>query len=446
MLHILWDDSHIWGLLAARAMAAMEIPHRLVRGADIAGGLFRRERPSLLLAPGGSARRKAEALGAAGMAAIRAYLRGGGRYLGFCGGAGLALSSQDRRSALALCSWRRAPFTCRPQHFMSGHLHVTLAPEGPSGASPGTRRPGAADSRAGQAAALIPDAMPASPLLPVWWPGRFAPQSGGEITVLAAYQRPGKDFRLADMAVADAADDGAFAAWGERYGLSPAFLEGQPCIIHGRYGKGSYLLSYSHLETPDSPHANLWLAHLLRLLGGFAPARESIPPWRIRSGGILWDDPDLRTLDRLFTDILETGLQGRLLFHRTDWLTGWRTGIPGAQLNNVWAALAVIRSLLPTNAARACWNGCREQALSLAGRLHAGCIRYLLAERPPMPPTAPPPPAVPADALRTQRDALFGSTMHSGGPYQALMDRLDTLARLQLSGQAAGEAPGRASL
>ena len=107
-IHILWDASHIWGLMAWRALRALGLSCRLVKGQEIAEGALlgkpgsrrdagRAAPPPLLVVPGGNARLKALALGEAGRAAVRAYLERGGSYLGFCGGAGLALSHRDPR-------------------------------------------------------------------------------------------------------------------------------------------------------------------------------------------------------------------------------------------------------------------------------------------------------------------------------------------------------------
>lgn len=88
---ILWDASHIWGLMAWRAVRALGLACRLVKGKEIAEGALlgkpgldatphrsgvrrRTEQPCLsgcpssplLLAPGGNARLKAQALGDAG--------------------------------------------------------------------------------------------------------------------------------------------------------------------------------------------------------------------------------------------------------------------------------------------------------------------------------------------------------------------------------------------
>ena len=129
---VLWDDSHIWGLMALRALRDLDFPVRLLKGSDIAqGALFRKQGSaagpavSLLVAPGGSARLKAEGLGPEGQQAVRDFVQAGGRYLGFCGGAGLALS---HNKGLGLCPWGRASYPERILHLISGHVRATISP------------------------------------------------------------------------------------------------------------------------------------------------------------------------------------------------------------------------------------------------------------------------------------------------------------------------------
>ena len=127
---IFWDASQLWGLLVWRAAEAFGLPYRLVKAQDIAQGALS-DKTSLLIVPGGTARHKSDALGERGREALRAWVRGGGRYLGFCGGAGLGLTDVDDpvRTAgigkgLNLCPWHRAEITERIQHFVSGHVRV----------------------------------------------------------------------------------------------------------------------------------------------------------------------------------------------------------------------------------------------------------------------------------------------------------------------------------
>lgn len=416
MLHILWDDSHIWGLLAARAAEVMALPRRLIRAKDVAGGLLARERPSILLVPGGNARHKAHSLGRAGLDALREYVESGGRYMGFCGGAGLALSHRAGAEGIGLCPWQRGGFADRLQHFMSGHLHVALA----GGESPHTP--------------LLPDSASAL-RLPVWWPGRFAPKPGHSITVLASYERPAEDFWLADLPIAALPPD-TFSGWQDMYGLSftPTFLAGQPCVVYGESGKGGYLLSYSHLETPGSPEANRWLAKLFRELGGLAPERELLPPWSTQGGEARWENPDLAAIEADLRGVLRTGLEHGLLFERTDWLLGWRTGIPGANLNNLWAALRTVMDREPGDQTLACWEARRERMLAASSLFADACIQYFLAERLAQTLAKFSPDAVPPALLKDQRNALFGPPMTAGGLYRELMEPLDELAFLQLGG------------
>ena len=147
----------MWGLLAARALRTLELPFRLVKAASIVDTL-RTDKPSLCLVPGGTASLKYAALGEAGREALRAWVRAGGHYLGFCGGAGLALS--DPGAGLGLCPWQRAGFTDRLQHFVSGHVRLRRDEAGPGDelvVDPGTK------SQLAKGGEL---------LAPVWWPGR----------------------------------------------------------------------------------------------------------------------------------------------------------------------------------------------------------------------------------------------------------------------------------
>ena len=460
LLHILWDHSEIWGLIAARAARVMGLPYRLARAADIASGLLERERPSLVLVPGGNARHKAESLGQAGTAALKEYVRSGGRYLGFCGGAGLALDwggalplIQEGSCGLGLCPWKRGRFDERMQHFMSGHLHVSLP------------------AKKGAHAALVPDSLGDAPALPVWWPGRFAEGVPESVTVLAAYERPAQDFWLADLPIAELPPD-IFSDWSSVYGVSltPTFLAGQPCVVYGEYGQGAYVLSYSHLETPDSPQANAWLALLFKELGGLEPRTTHLPAWcdspvsRCKSAcdsnfasgkeaksnagamagehlctaaeqGAAWDDAHLAHMLRQIEDLLCTGMRHGLLFARTDWLMGWRFGLPGANLNNLWAALRTVRELEPDNAALAFWREHKEALRSGMDIFYRGCVQYLLAERLGMTLAKALPEALPQGMLRDQRESLFGPPMQAGGLYKDVLETLDELAWLQLNGK-----------
>jgi len=401
-VYLLWDKSHIWGLIAWRALTSMGVPHRLLKAASIAQGALSGKPPSVLLAPGGTARLKSEALGAAGRTAIRAYIAEGGHYLGLCGGAGLALSSEE---GLGLCPWKRAGYSNRLQHFISGHIHVQTSAEHPL-APPGT------------------DTLP----LPVWWPGRFAPQEEDDVEILAAYLYPAGDVWLADLPLS-ALPPGTLTGWEKMYDVSfrPEALSGQPCIIRNACEQGSCILSYSHLETPDSPAANGWLAHLLHALTGCAPKEAVCPPWDTAGLPLCWDDPVFNQVRAFLNQLIHIGCEHNLLFPRTPWLWGWRTGIPGAALNNFFAALCSVQSLEPNTAALKRWEEYKEIFTQKFGLFQKSAEQYLLAERLAATLAGLLSQAVDRRILDMQREALFGQPMEGGGLYEELTDMLEEL-------------------
>lgn len=412
-IHLLWDASDIWGLLAARAFSSLGLGFRPVLGSEIAGGLLQRESPALLFVPGGFSRNKFRALGEQGKEEIRAYVRRGGWYFGVCGGAGLGL---DTAEGLALCPWERVGYPARLQHFMSGHVRAVfaehdLAPEGAS-----------------------EDAA----LLPVWWPGLFDPHGGegdGRV-ILARYAGPGPDFRIADL---DAAGlpMAVFHDWKARYGvdISPEFLKNRPGVVHGAFGRGWYTLSYSHLETPGSGFANAWFVKLLRRVGGLDSRYENIPDWDVAAMPLAWDDPDIALLCRGIEEIMEAGRAAGLFFARTPWLTGWRMGAPGMQLGSLRAQARSIAAAMPEKAAEALWHGERRVFMKRFSVFKDRVIRYLLAERLALSISRAMPELDLFAKLHAERLELFGSgSMAPHGLIKPLLPVLERLAYFQAGG------------
>lgn len=413
-VHLFWDASDIWGPLAAWALDSYGLDWRPVSGADIGEGILAREKPSLLFVPGGFGSRKSRSLGDAGRAAVRNYVDSGGWYLGVCGGAGLGLSTAE---GLALCPWKRVGYRDRLQHFMIGHLAATFAehPLAPS----------------------VSEDAGVLPLLPVWWPGLFDPRGkeSDSLVVLARYGGPGPDFRLADLPVSSLSP-AVFADWKRRFGFSPspAFLKGQPCVLHGLFGRGRYTLSYAHLETPDSPFANAWLASLFRQ-AELTPARSAVAEWDLSALERVWRDPDLLEVGVGVESMLATGRAAGLFFDRTPWLTGWRMGIPGAQLGSLRAFIHTIVSRSPSPAASALWEASRAAFMRVFIPFQERVSQYLLAEQLSLTlGQAVPELELPAK-LHAERAELFGpGGMVSGGLIRELLPVLNTLTFLQLAG------------
>ena len=405
MIAILWDASHIWGYLLLHAVRSTGIPFRVLKGLDIAQtGLSGK----MLIVPGGSARRKADALGPAGAEAVRHFVKEGGRYLGFCGGAGLALAD-----GLGLCPWNRDGMPDRLQHLVSGHLSCSLT----------------ADSD------LIPSALAGkNAMLPVWWPGRFnEPDESGPVEVLARYRAPGPDLYVADMPFSSMPAD-VLAEWDAMYGvrLRPSLLDGRPCAVAGTYGKGSWLLSYSHLETPTgafpgSEQAGMWLLHLLRRWCDEGLDMQKLPSLDFRALPVQWEDAVLlearASLDALLSLAGELGL----LFPRNSWLLGWRSGVPGAQFNSLNAALSTTLSLTPDKRRLRLWNARRSEFENAFALFFQGARSWLLARRLADTLADSAPGILPRELLVDQRRALFGSPMFGGGLSEQILNMLEEL-------------------
>ena len=404
-VHVLWDESYYWALMLWRALLHGGVPFRLVRAAEIASGLLQRNPPGVLLVPGGWARFKSAALGPGGRRAVAAYLEAGGAYLGFCGGAGLAL---PEHGGLALCPLCRKPVSERLPNF-SGSVSAAL-----------------------HGHELVPEGLPAAVRLPVWWPSQFAVPKAGDVRVLASYLEPGPDFWVSDLAWEDIRGRD-LDAWRRLYGinLDPGLLAGEPCVITGSCGQGRYILSYAHLESPESATANSWLGHMLSLLSGqpsafFASA--AVPTWDLQNQPVRWDDPTLARMVADLEDILAMGLRHFLLFWRRPWILGWRRGVPGFVLTTLYAQVVTARSLEPDAAALEYWEGRAADAAKDSARFRERMIAYLLAERLAMHQgEASSPEACSSESLQARRNALLGEFPGYSGLFGRIAGTLDGL-------------------
>ncbi len=411
-IYILWDDSHIWGLLVKRALEAWNIDHELVRGHQIAQGLLSGKPPAALIVPGGWAKGKALHLGGPGILEIQKYVGSGGNYLGFCGGAGLGLSGAG---GLGLSCWQRKGFENRLHHFLSGHINVQLDRNNP----------------------LVPESLGERALLPVWWPGQFSPNKCDSTTALGRYREPGKDFWVADLCISSL-PEGTLNDWLNMYGISllPEFLHDRPAVVSGQTGKGNFILSYPHLETPASPQANLWLSHIIdRMLDQEPQERPALPAWELADTPIKWEDPELISIRNSLEDIIATGQGHFLLFWRNPWLLGWRRGIPGAALNSLYALICKVASLEPNGDSVQMWKSCKDEFMKYMSIFEEGVTGYLLAERFAMTMRTLEPHSIFPRALREQRNGLFGPPPGAGGIYAKLLSRLEELVWMMHKGK-----------
>jgi len=430
IISILWDAAPLWGHLVLNSVIQTGLSYALIRSKDcIKNGI----QSKILIVPGGSGRLKASKLGAQGILAIRNFIENGGAYIGFCGGAGLALSDGD--SGLGICPWSRNLHRDRIQHLVSGHIISSLNQD-----------------------VLIPERINHAPCteaaLPVWWPGRFQEPTSdiildelqSAVRVLARYKEMGNDLHVADLPI-QKLPPSALEDCQNLYGINlrPHLLDGQPAIITGSFGSGQYILSYSHLETPDSPAANALFAHMLRtclkgLDSHFSSATST--GFEARGNGLVknilnveaysptWLNPDYKTtwpiLRELYGELeglFKLGVDLHLLFPRTEWLYGWHSSVPGSHLNALRVAL--LRSLLLPPSEE------REHYLMTEGVHFAqnmlifvnGAKSWLLARR--LSETMVEADIIPRPILHAQREELFGLHMAGGGLCGSLIDWLD---------------------
>ncbi len=417
---MLWDASHIWGFMSLRALLSLGFSVRLMKGKDIAqGALFRKtdggELSRLLLVPGGSAGLKMDGLGPGGREQVRSFIASGGRYLGFCGGAGLALA---HARGLGLCPWIRADYPQRLLHLISGHTLVDPCPS-----------------------ELTPDWGGRQPALPVWWPGRFS-NGGGDVEVLARYAAPDHDFWIADIAL-ESVPVHVFSSWKTRYGinLTADFLKGTEIMVRGRHGHGEYVLSYSHLETPASPDANAWLVHILTRLTGAGVSSRTVPAWDLESAFACppAEMPDsLHALVEGARELSHLGMEHRLFFPRTSWLMGWKPGLPGSLCNNLLAAASTACSVRPSRAALDFWLEHETDLCKCANDFFAGAEGYLLAARLSDTLSGIMPTAVDRKSLAHERDRLFGHPMLGRGLLGDIITMIEEYIYLCLVDDCAG--------
>lgn len=421
-IEILWDASPLWGhiLLNAIEQYFSADEFRIVTGDTIAEHGVRAK---LLLVPGGSARHKALALGEKGQKAIQDFVHSGGIYMGFCGGAGLALKEH-----LGLCPWQRNSFTNKFQHVISGHIHSEIWKDGK----------------------VVKNIS-----LPVWWPGRFS-EEAGDVEVLARYVEASDDLYVADLPIRALPED-TMEDWQNLYGVSvcPSFLKGQAAIVRGKYGKGQYILSYSHLETPESPDANTLFMEILNGLG-FTIQNSAMRNSSMRNSS----DENLATknpfvenpfsrmkekkcqsffvdLRKEFSLLLNLAEELSFLFPRNTWLYGWRSSIPGSQLNALNLSLEYACMAFYGDTRQAYLETHAKEIISQMEIFIQGAKSWFLARR--LSETLganfsdqdSEQELVPRKALISQRNDLFGPPMSGGGLCGLLQKHLDNYLLLE---------------
>jgi hypothetical protein len=330
---VLWDQSLVWGVICLQTLKQCGVSFDLVSAREVAGGCLEGYR--VLLVPGGWASHKARALGEAGAFRMKQFLQCGGSYLGFCGGAGLALSSP---SSLGLVSQQRMPLSQRLPN-ASGEIWVQGVPDHP-----------------------IWDGLPLAMPVSIWWPAQFMPEPGKDGLCLATYKAPGADFWVADLPLSDLQDATVpWEGWEKIYGinLAPTRLLGHPAMIEVQAGKGRLILSYPHLDTPGDSWANRLFMKCVQYLDD--AAREHLPEKSLALRDTVRPSakPGRETLKHIrqateATDaLIAFGRRHLLWTWRLPWLLNWRRGIRGLE----YGTLAVVMAHLLDRTGELCREG-----------------------------------------------------------------------------------------
>ncbi len=398
---LFWDESFLWGLIARRSLADAGLPFDLIRAEDIRAGRLARYR--MIFVPGGWASDKLAALGAPGQAALRAFVEGGGAYLGICGGAGLATEKD-----MGLVGVQRKPTPERVPSF-SGRIRLTLADH--------------------EIWAGIP-----SPVFSAWWPLQFHLPAGHTLRIAASYAEALPDAMSADVRVSRGQKQG-WPALEERYGilLDPLRLQNAPAVVEGKFGKGKVLLSLVHFDTPGDASGAAVLCNLWSYLMPGYPRPEKPLPIADAAAG---DECALADLRRAVGDLIAAGEQYRLWRRRNPWLLEWRRGVRGMEYSTLAALTDEIAARF-SSAAPLCNAGGKRLSCDLRNDLSA--VRELIApfcakaeqllerEKTILAEEAAPP-ALPADdRINRLRAELFGTSLRHGGSFRPLIAAMDRL-------------------
>lgn len=303
-----WDKSYLWGLIAYDTFVNLGVDFELLTAERIRGGGL--DGHDIVFVPGGWAGDKYRALGGEGQEAIRRFVREGGSYLGFCGGAGLALSHD---CGLSLAAIGRKPTSQRLPSF-SGR--VALKHESPE-------HPMWSD---------VPDGM----AFHAWWPGQFLIPEGAGVEILASYGVPEAGSFVADLQIGPGVD---WERWEDIYGtnLDPGRITGEPAVIEAALGRGRVLLSYLHFETPEDEAGHAVLLNILEYLSGERegkpvegnPATEASP----ENSRILQIASELKDAAGGLVDF---GARNFLWYWRNSWILQWRRGVRGMEYSTLY--------------------------------------------------------------------------------------------------------------
>jgi hypothetical protein len=327
----LWDESFLWGVMAYRTLQTLGLPFDLVKSDDIKNGCLKHYK--MLFVPGGWASNKKKALSDKGTEAIRKFVKNGGNYLGFCGGAGLATFD-----GIGLLNITRKPTKERVPSF-SGRIYLNVNAHPIWKGIPAVL----SSQKSAVRRKSTPNPQSLTPVFHAWWPSQFVVEDDA-IKILAAYGKALPDSFSSDLNIGDVEASGEWTEYEKVYqiNLDPKRLLNEPALLEGRYGKGKVILSLIHFDTPDDINGQQVLRNLWRYLGG---KQRSAEARKCGSAKVKTSElPSFRAseLFALCSDLISLGERNFLWFWRNPMLLQWRRGVRGLEYNTLYGMIKEI--------------------------------------------------------------------------------------------------------
>ncbi len=421
----LWDESFLWGLMAYKSLKGINLPFNLIRAADVRDGALREYR--LLFVPGGWASNKSSALGEGGIKEIQDFVRGGGSYLGFCGGAGLATGA---KGGIGLLDVKRRPTRERVPSF-SGPIELNLRNhhiwddlkqevDKKNPLFPSFDKGGIHNS-----SLLTPGSLS---IFHAWWPSQFVVHDEN-IKILATYENALCEAFSSDLNVGDVEASGGWDKPEEIYGinLDPKRLKHEPAVIEGVYGKGRVILSLIHFDTPEDRGGEQVLRNLWVYLAGEKPGTGKKNMMRSRDDadpvGAIHELP----LHKSCAELIALGERNFLWFWRNSMLLQWRRGVRGLEYNTLYILTREISEMLNIQ------NSVREEGPALHAVKEklipfvSQAKKLLLLERYALQKGHITYERCDDDEIQKMRAVLFSESKSHGGLFKELVDEIDTL-------------------
>ncbi len=328
---LFWDESFLWGLMSCKALRANGLFFDLIRSDDIRRGKLKDY--SMLFVAGGWASNKLKSLGDGGVSEVKRFVRGGGNYLGFCGGAGLATFD-----GMGLINVKRKPTKERVPSF-SGRIRLDLIDH------PIWKGIGESGPKGGN--------YSSSHIFQAWWPSQFLVE-GGETKILATYRDALPDSFSSDLNVGDTTASGRWDEMEKIYGikLDPGRLRDDPAVLEGKYGEGRVILSLIHFDTPRDENGSVVLRNLWEYLAGEKSERRECGN-RLQNeaghGEPALDDDLAKTVNEFEAEVEELislGMRNFLWFWRNPMLLQWRRGVRGLEYCTLYIMIKEIAEIM----------------------------------------------------------------------------------------------------